>query len=399
MKRRHLLGSLAVLPFGTYAGELMAAPAARSRLLLVFLRGAYDAASLLVPTSSPFYLEARPDIAIRRPGPESDTALPLDADWGLHPALRASVYPMFQKGEASFIPFAGTEDLSRSHFESQDSLELGQPLQARRNFRSGFLNRLATVVQGAQPMAFTDRLPLVLQGQVEVPNTSLASLAKPAVDARQAAIISAMYQGTPLAAPVASGFALRDEVNREIGAEMLAASRGAISARGFELEAQRIARLMRERFNLGFVDVGGWDTHVNQGGASGYLASRLDQLGRGLAAFAEAMGPAWRDTTVVVVSEFGRTFRQNGNRGTDHGHGSVYWVLGGGLRSNGDGAGRIAGEQVRVEAATLFQQRDYPVLNECRAVLAGLFQRQFGLNPGQLQQVFDGVAPRDLQLI
>ena len=106
------------------------------------------------------------------------------------------------------------------------------------------------------------------------------------------------------------------------------------------------------------------------------------------------MGPAWRDTTVVVASEFGRTFRQNGNRGTDHGHGSVYWVLGGGLRS-----ARVAGEQVRVEQATLFQNRDYPVLNEYRAVLAGLFARQFSLNSKQLDQVFAGVTPRDLGLV
>ncbi len=399
MQRRHLIQSIAALPFAVHAGQLLAAPAAQSRLLFVFLRGAYDAASLLVPTSSDFYYASRPDIAIPRPRPDADAssadaALALNADWALHPALRESIYPMYQRGEVSFIPFAGSDDLTRSHFESQDSLELGQPLEGRKNYHSGFLNRLAAVMGGAQPMAFTDRLPLVLQGRLEVPNVALGVLTKPAVDARQAAIITAMYQGTPLDRPVTSGFALRDEVNRDLGGEMLAASRGAVSAKGFELEAQRIAILMKDRFNLGFVDVGGWDTHVNQGAASGYLAARLEELGRGLAAFAQAMGPAWRDTTVVVASEFGRTFRQNGNRGTDHGHGSVYWVLGGGL-----GQTRIAGEQVRVEAATLFQNRDYPVLNEYRAVLAGLFARQFGLNGNQLQQVFTGVTPRDLRLI
>jgi len=394
MQRRHLIQSLAALPLAVHAGQLLAAPAAQSRLLFVFLRGAYDAASLLVPTSSDFYYASRPDIAIRRPNAEPDAAIALDADWGLHPALRDTVYPMFQKGEASFVPFAGTDDLSRSHFESQDSIELGQPLDSRRNYRSGFLNRLAAVVNGARPMAFTDRLPLVLQGAVEVPNAALASLTKPAVDPRQASIIAAMYQGTPLAGPVNSGFALRDEVNRELSAEMLAASRGAISTKGFELEAQRIARLMQDRFNIGFVDVGGWDTHVNQGGASGYLATRLNELGRGLAAFAQEMGPAWRNTTVVVASEFGRTFRQNGNRGTDHGHGSVYWVLGGGLSQI-----RIAGEQLRIDASTLFQNRDYPVLNEYRAVLGGLFARQFGLSGKQLEQVFAGVTARDVGLI
>lgn len=396
MQRRHLLQSLSALPL-LNAGQLFAAPAAQSRLLFVFLRGAYDAANLLVPTSSDFYYASRPDIAVPRPSADLNTALALNADWGLHPALRETVYPLWQKGEASFIPFAGTDDVSRSHFETQDSIELGQPLTGQKNYRSGFMNRLAAVMNGVVPMApiaFTDSLPLVMQGSVQVPNTALKSLAKPAVDPRQTAIIAAMYQGSDLAGRVTDGFTVRDEVARELNTEMQAASRGAINAKGFELEAQRIARLMKERYNLGFVDVGGWDTHVNQGGASGYLASRLEELGRGLATFAQEMGPAWRDTTVVVASEFGRTFRQNGNRGTDHGHGSVYWVLGGGLRS-----ARVAGEQVRVEQATLFQNRDYPVLNEYRAVLAGLFARQFSLNSKQLDQVFAGVTPRDLGLV
>ena len=172
------------------------------------------------------------------------------------------------------------------------------------------------------------------------------------------------------------------------------AGRQAISAKGFELEAIRIAHLMQERYRLGFVDVGGWDTHVGQGGAQGYLANRFDELGRGLASFAQALGPAWRDTVVVVLSEFGRTFRQNGNGGTDHGHGSVYWVLGGGLRG-----GRVLGEQVAVERATLFQDRDYPVLNDYRALLGGLFARLYGLSRAQSAQVFAGVAPRDTGLL
>ena len=393
MHRRRLLKTAAALPL-LHAGQLFAAPAAQSRLLFVFLRGAYDAANLLVPISSDFYYASRPDIAVPRPGADLHTALALNTDWGLHPALRETVYPLWQKGEASFIPFAGTDDVSRSHFETQDSIELGQPLTGQKNYRSGFMNRLASVINGAQPMAFTDSLPLVMQGSVQVPNTALKSIAKPAVDPRQTAIIAAMYKDSPLSSRVTDGFAVRDEVARELSTEMQAASRGAINAKGFGLEAQRIARLMKERYNLGFVDVGGWDTHVNQGGASGYLASRLEELGRGLATFAQEMGPAWRNTTVVVASEFGRTFRQNGNRGTDHGHGSVYWVLGGGLRG-----AQIAGEQVRIEQATLFQNRDYPVLNEYRAVLAGLFTRQFGLNAKQLGQVFAGVAARDVGLI
>ncbi|MFS2033545.1 DUF1501 domain-containing protein [Polaromonas sp. CT11-55] len=394
MNRRDLVKAAGAGAMSLAGGRLFAAGSGQPRFLLVFLRGGYDAASLLVPVGSSFYYEARRDIAIPRPSADQNTALPLDVDWGLHPALRESIYPMFQKGEAAFIPFAGTPDTSRSHFETQDSIELGQPLDQSRNYRSGFLNRLAATLRGAEPMAFTDQLPLVFQGTARVPNTALKSIAKPSLDVRQSQIISAMYQNTALASAVNEGFTVRDEVMREMSAEMDAANRNAISAKGFELESRRIARLMKERYSIGFVDVGGWDTHVNQGAGTGYLAGRFDELGRGLAAYASEMGAMWKDTTVVVLSEFGRTFRQNGNRGTDHGHGTVYWVLGGGLRG-----GKVAGEQLKVDAPSLFQNRDFQVLNDYRAVLGGLMARLYGLGPAQTEQIFAGIKSRDLGLV
>jgi uncharacterized protein (DUF1501 family) len=175
--------------------------------------------------------------------------------------------------------------------------------------------------------------------------------------------------------------------------EMEMAGRNAISAKGFELQAKRIAKLMREDIRLGFVDVGGWDTHVGQGNATGQLANRVAELGNGLAAFAQDIGPAWSDTVVVVVSEFGRTFRENGNRGTDHGHGTVYWVMGGSVR------GGVRGEQIRLAADTLNEGRDYPVLNDYRVVLGGLFQRLYGLDAKRLQAVFPQNMPRDIGLV
>lgn len=396
MDRRLLLqlGLGAALPARVWAG----APDA-PRLLVVFLRGGYDAANLLVPTA-PFYAEARPNIAIPKAA-----ALTLDSDWGLAPALADSVHPLWRRQQAAFVPFAGSRDLSRSHFETQDHIELGQAEQGPRDFRSGFMNRLAAVLGSPtrlQAMAFTDQLPLILRGEQPVANQALRDVNKPAITPAQAQLISGMYAGTRFAAAVSGGFEVRDEVAREMAgmkaeemaAEMQAASRGAIAPKGFALEARRVARLMRERVTLGFIDVGGWDTHVGQGGATGTLATRLGELGRGLALFADEMGPQWRHTVVVVMSEFGRTFRENGNRGTDHGHGSAYWVLGGAVRG-----GRIAGEQVAVSAATLHQNRDWPVLNEVRATLGGLFRRMYGLNDAQLAQVFPGASPRDLGLI
>ena len=175
---------------------------------------------------------------------------------------------------------------------------------------------------------------------------------------------------------------------------MQAANGNAVSADRLEQEARRIARFMSGSYNLGFVDVGGWDTHVGQGAASGLLANRLGQLGRALAAYADGMGAAWNQTTVVVISEFGRTFRENGDKGTDHGHGTTYWVLGGGVKG-----GRIAGPQVDVTQANLLQNRDYPVLTNYRELFGGLLQRMWGLNGTQLEQVFPGAKPKDLQLV
>jgi len=396
LDRRHILtlGAAASL---TTAGRVWAAPTRNGpRILVVFLRGAYDAANVVIPVSSDFYYQSRPTLQIARPDPANpDAALPLDADWGLHPALASTLYPLWQKRQAVFVPFAGTDDLSRSHFETQDVIEMGQPLQGQRNFGSGFMSRLYGVLNGARPIAFTDQPPLTFRGGAQVPNIGLSQVNKPGVDDRQARLIQDMYKGQALAQSVSEGFQVRDEVYQTLSAEMQEANRDAISAKGFELSTRRIARLMKTDYTLGFVDVGGWDTHVNQGAAKGYLADRLSELGRGLAGFVDEIGPeAWNDTLVVVVSEFGRTFRENGNRGTDHGHGSVYWVLGGPVKG-----GRLAGDQARVDAASLNQGRDYPVLTDYRALLGGLFQRAYGLDRGQLDTVFPQAAPKDLQIV
>jgi uncharacterized protein (DUF1501 family) len=175
----------------------------------------------------------------------------------------------------------------------------------------------------AASIAFTDALPLAFQGQVEVPNMSLRNVGKPPFDARQARILGDMYVGHRLESAVVSGLELREEVAQAMADEMQSSGRNAINTKGFELEAERMARLMRDTYRVGFVDIGGWDTHVNQGGGTGQLATNLTGLGRGLAAFARSLGDEWHNTVVVVLSEFGRTFRENGNRGTDHGHGTV----------------------------------------------------------------------------
>lgn len=385
MHRRHFLtGGLAATATAV-GGRAWSAPATDQRLLVIFLRGGYDAMNVVIPTSSDFYYESRPTIAITRPDPANpNAALPLDSDWSLHPALKDSLYPLWAKKQIAFVPFAGTDDMTRSHFETQDTIELGQPVGGPRNYRSGFMGRLAQELSGGRPIAFTAQPPLAFQGPMSVPNLNITSVSKPGVDERQAKLIQEMYQGHDLQAAVTEGFSARDKAYAALAGEMAAANRNAISPSGFELAARRVARLMKTDYNLAFLDVGGWDTHVNQGGATGILADRIGQLGRGLAALAEDLGQkAWANTTVVVLSEFGRTFRENGDRGTDHGHGSVHWVLGGGLRQ-----GRIIGPQKRIAPGDLNQDRDLPVYTDYRLIISDILINHFLFSENQISIIF-----------
>jgi uncharacterized protein (DUF1501 family) len=403
MERRQFLAATGTALAGlTVACRAFAAPqAAGVKLLIVFLRGAYDAANIIAPVSSDFYHQARPTIGLGKPDPADPNApLPLDADWALHPALKDTIYPLWQKRQIAFVPFAGTDDMTRSHFETQDTIELGQPIAGSRNYGSGFMARLATHLTGTRDIAFTDQLPLCFRGGPVIPNFGLNGVGKPGIDDYQAGLIGGMYRGvrlggTDLASSVGEGFQVRDTVYKSISGEMVAANRGAVSAKGFELSARRVGHLMRDQYDLAFLDVGGWDTHVNQGGAQGYLANRIGELGRGLAGFVDEIGPdRWGDTTVIVVSEFGRTFHENGAKGTDHGHGSVYWVLGGGVRG-----GRIVGPQVAISPATLNQNRDLPVLTDYRALIGGVIQPMYGLRQDALASVFPQAAPARLGLV
>ena len=184
MNRRDLIKAFVAMTPLTVAGRVWAAPASDARLLVVFLRGAYDAANILVPVSSDFYYASRPNIAIAK-----DAALSLNSDWGLHPALKDTILPLWQQKEIAFVPFAGTDDVSRSHFETQDTIELGQPVGSTRNYQSGFMSRTAQTLSGATPISFTTQLPLTFRGGTAVPNIALNFTGKPAVAERNAAVI------------------------------------------------------------------------------------------------------------------------------------------------------------------------------------------------------------------
>src|SRR5216683_528792 len=234
MNRRDLIKAFTAIAPLTVAGRVWAAPATDARLLVVFLRGAYDAANVVVPVSSDFYHSSRPTLGIAKPDVGNpNSALSLNPDWGLHPALRDSIYPLWAKREIAFLPFAGTsDDLSRSHFETQDTIELGQSTGGSRDYRSGFMSRLATELTRVKPISFTDQLPLIFRGKSQIPNTGINSVGKPGVDDRQARLIRNMYEQSDLASSVSEGFRIRDDVYKSVSEEMTAANRGAVSPRG-----------------------------------------------------------------------------------------------------------------------------------------------------------------------
>lgn len=404
MDRREFMMAAAALGAGLgWSSVAMArGPGGSGRLLVVMLRGAYDAASLLVPVSSDDYYAARPNIAIGRPGSGAGEALRLDADWGLHPAAKA-VHALYGRGQALFIPFSGNSTAPRSHFEAQDLMEAGLAPGSSITSASGWMGRLMERTGAARPgmgaLAFAQSVPLSLKGKVAVPNVS-GQVGK-AVNERSDDMMRRLYGGSALEGMANQGVQTRERVAREmremsmdpggVQAEMVAADRGARpAAAGLSAQFGAIAKVMRvdPLASVAFVDVGGWDTHVGQGASEGQLAGKLGALSDALGVYAASMGPAWNDTVVVVMSEFGRTFRENGNRGTDHGHGTTLWVLGGGIKG-----GRVAGAQERVGFASLNEGRDLKVLNDYRGVASEVLAGLYGLGASDLSHIFPS-APR-----
>jgi uncharacterized protein (DUF1501 family) len=402
MQRRDFLKAGAMV--GASAGLHWSAPSwgatreGSGKLLVVMLRGAYDAASLLIPVSSDDYYAARPNIAISRPGLEQGAALRLDADWGLHPSAKA-VHELYGKGQALFIPFSGNSSAPRSHFEAQDLMEAGlapgSSLSSGSGWMGRFMERVGSSRSGFGAMAFAANVPLSLKGKVAVPNVS-GKLDKP-VDERSGEMMRKLYGGSALEEMANQGVQTRARVAKEMGgpdgaaAEMMAADRGARpAAAGLSSQFAAIAKVMRvdPMASVAFVDVGGWDTHVGQGGAHGQLAIKLGALSDALGAYASGMGPAWRDAVVMVMSEFGRTFKENGNKGTDHGHGTALWVLGGSIKG-----GRVAGAQERVSFANLNEARDFNVLNDYRGVAAEVLAGMYAMGASDLSYILPS-APK-----
>ncbi len=408
MQRRDLIKTLGLaagcilLPVGRSgwaAANVSNAP--RKRLVVVMLRGAVDGLSVVVPYGEREYYKARSSIALAKPGDDGG-GLDLDGHFGLHPAL-APLLPLWQQKRMAFVHAAGSPDPTRSHFDAQDYIESGTP--GRKTTADGWMNRLLAQLPGphvsTQAIGLGPLLPRILSGHANVANVPLGrnagkdiAIDKPAVGS----IFDKLYNGNDeLSQAYQEGRGARSEILANVNGmsdyskEMRTADNGAPSPTGFVLDAQQLADLMQNDSNiqLAFVALGGWDTHVRQGNAKGQLAGHLQPLAMGLSTLAQGLGPMLDDTVIMVISEFGRTVHENGNGGTDHGHGNVIWLIGGDVQG-----GKIYGDWPGLADSALYQNRDLAVTTDYRAVIARLTEQHLNLSDAQIAAVLPDAPPQ-----
>jgi uncharacterized protein (DUF1501 family) len=401
MKRRDFLNAMAagaglVVPVGRSAWAATGDDPTRKKLVVVMLRGAVDGLNVVAPVGDENYLRLRPTIGLAAPGAPGG-ALDLDGYFGLHPAL-ASLQPLWQQKKLAFVHASGSPDETRSHFDAQDYMESATP--GRKSTPDGWMNRLVTQLPGASTpsrlLGIGPVMPRILSGSaaaINLPNGAAGTRAnildRPAIGA---AFDQLYANNERFGRAYADGKNAHKEVMEAAESrEMQMADRGAPLPNGFPDDAARLATLMRNdpKIQMAFVALGGWDTHAGQGAGTGQLANRLAPLGQGLAVLAQRLGPLFDDTTVLVMSEFGRTARENGNGGTDHGHGNVMWVLGG--QVNG---GKVYGDWPGVGDAVLNEGRDLAVTTDFRSVLAQVAERHMRLSDRQLAAVFPAMPQR-----
>jgi uncharacterized protein (DUF1501 family) len=367
----------------------------KKRFIVIFLRGAVDGLNVVVPYTETAYYQSRPKIAIPRPS-ETGSVIDLDGRFGLHPVL-APLMPLWQQGNLAFVHACGSPDPTRSHFEAQNYMETGTPGDHRTH--DGWMNRLLFVLAANSPVQALNLgnvTPRILQGSMPVASLPMGqNAARPTpLDRPQIGqAFDRLYSNSndAIIETYQEARTARQALLKDLKAEMMEADNGAPLPTGFPTDAQRLAQLMARNHDiqLAFLALGGWDTHINQGGSQGQLANRLRFVGQGLANLAQGLGSELQNTTIVVMSEFGRTVRENGNTGTDHGHGNVMWLLGGNLKG-----GKIYGNWPGLADNQLHQNRDLAITTDFRDVLVTLFERHLQLNDAKLQQVFPNYTPQ-----
>lgn len=388
--RRSLLTTGATLTLlAPFAHLARAAANAEARLVLVILRGGLDGLAAVPPYAEPQYAALRGPLALGAPGTDGG-ALDLDGTFGLHPAL-TQLHALYRAGEALVLHAAATPYRERSHFDAQKVLEAGTSASSA---ASGWLNRAlgALAASGDAPpaIALADSIPLVLRGELAV--TSWAPSRLPESDADTLARVRRLYEAAApdLATSLSAALGARDIAGDAAEARM----GGGPGSQAIAPLASAAARFLAspDGPRVAVLDVGGWDTHANQGAAQGLLALRLRNLDSGLGLLKTELGAQWRNTTVVVVTEFGRTAAVNGTRGTDHGTAGCAFIAGGAVAG-----GRVLGDWPGLGSRDLYEGRDLRATTDLRALFKAVLRERFGVAEGALARtVFpgsDAIAP------
>ncbi len=368
------------------------------QLIAIFQRGAVDGLSVVVPFGETDYYRARPSIAIGRPGSAGTSAIDLDGFFGLHPRLQP-LKPLWDARELAIVHACGSPDSTRSHFDAQDYMESATP--GVKSTPDGWLNRYLQARRDpaddpATPfraVALTTQLPRLLQGTA--PALAMSQVERFGIRGGQAnATAGESFEAAYAAAA--------DQVLHGTGRDAFSAIKMLKSAEpskyqpaiGVEYPRSPFGQALRQiaqltKANVGlevaFADVGGWDTHANQGAAQGQLATRLDDFARAIAALVADLGDRMEDTVVLTMSEFGRAVNQNGSGGTDHGHGNAMMVIGGGVRG-----GRVYGKWPGLAIDRRYDGRDLAVTTDFRDVFGEIVTRHMGV--ADTRSVFPGYA-------
>ncbi|HJX11494.1 MAG TPA: DUF1501 domain-containing protein [Candidatus Binatia bacterium] len=383
------LGFLALgLPPAFLVRAAGAEQAARGKVLVVvFQRGGMDGLNVVVPFKDRAYYKLRPNIAIAEPGSGAERAIDLDGFYGLHPAL-APLKSIFEKGHLAIVHAAGSPDNTRSHFDAQDYMELGTP--GIKNTPDGWLNRhLRETARTDSPfrgVALTAQTPRTLAGNAPV--LTLSSIEEFRLrNENLGRTLQKLYGGAsadPLFRSGAAGLFEAMATLRSVESKIPASAANYPVGR-FGAALKQIARLTKANVGveIAFAEIAGWDTHVNEGGATGQLANRLKELGESLAAFYQDLGDRMDNVVLVTMSEFGRTASENGNRGTDHGHANVMFAVGGRVRG-----GKVYGRWPGLAPEVLYEGRDLDLTTDFRTVCGEVLSRHLGQN--DLGKVFPG---------
>jgi uncharacterized protein (DUF1501 family) len=313
----------------------------------------------------------------------------LDGFFGLHPSL-VSLMPLWQNRSLAFIHASGSPAETRSHFEAQDIMETAMLNSAMAT--QGWMNGLAQMLPDnhspTRALSFGNRLPKIFQGRYDVstvPNNIQPHNNHAVENPQMEKKFAEMYgDQSALGALYKQALSAHDAEMQDLQDEMVSAGKGAPGTDAFVTQSTKVAEMIRRdpRIQLVFMDVGGWDTHVGQGNAKGQLSNRLEKLGDGLSAMAKGLGAEYQNTAILVVSEFGRTVAQNGNGGTDHGHGNVAWLMGGAVSG-----GKVYSRWPGLNPNQLWEGRDLAVTTDFRAVIGAVIAGQFGLSDDRMAEI------------